>query len=231
MRLNTVDVHKVNPERISKACPKLFCSKFLVVAFVSSWANLKTNLGSYTPGNLQLQATVSSNINGFLARLQPLHLDHDYVGKGRSNISKSTLFIQEAWQMTCACWGFEKNRQTHFHLQLSPNVKTNAKNFGPPLFHKINYLLCVLWSQTLLAPTVLALSVCNAYWKWNVPVEGSRNGRQTHLQPQLSPNVTTNAKSFGPPVFNKMNYLRCLLWSQTLLVPTVLVLSVCNTYL
>ena len=90
------NVHKVNPERISKACPKAFCSKFFVVAFVSSWANLKTNLGSYTPGNLQLQATVSSNISGFLARLQPLHLDHDYVGKGRSNISKSTFFIQEA---------------------------------------------------------------------------------------------------------------------------------------
>ena len=153
MRLNTVDVHKVNPERISKACPKLFCSNFLVVAFVSSWANLETNLGSYTPGNLQLQATVSSNISGFLARLQPLHLDHDYVGKGRSNISKSTLFIREAWQMTCACWGFEKNRQTHLHLQLSPNVKTNAKNFGPPLFHKVNYLLCVLWSQILRVPT------------------------------------------------------------------------------
>ena len=101
--LNTVEklapilnVHKVSPERISQACPKNFCSKFFVVAFVSSWANLKTNLGSYTPGNLQLQATVSSNISGFLARLQPLHLDHDYVGKGRSNISKSTLFIQEA---------------------------------------------------------------------------------------------------------------------------------------
>ena len=93
-----LNVHKVNPERISKACPKLFCSNFFVVAFVSSWANLKTNLGSYTPGNLQLQATVSSNISGFLARLQPLHLDHDYVGKGRSNVSKSTLFIQEAWQ-------------------------------------------------------------------------------------------------------------------------------------
>ena len=92
-----LNVHKVNPERISKACPKVFCSKFFVVAFVSSWANLKTNLGSYTPGNLQLQATVSSNISGFLARLQPLHLDHDYVGKGRSNISKSTFFIQEAW--------------------------------------------------------------------------------------------------------------------------------------
>ena len=91
-----LNVHKVNPERISKACPKIFCSKFFVVAFVSSWANLKTNLGSYTPGNLQLQATVSFNISGFLARLQPLHLDHDYVGKGRSNISKSTLFIQEA---------------------------------------------------------------------------------------------------------------------------------------
>ena len=92
-----VNVHKVSPERISQACPKSFCSKFFVVAFVSSWANLKTNLGSYTPGNLQLQATVSSNISGFLARLQPLHLDHDYVGKGRSNISKSTLFIPEAW--------------------------------------------------------------------------------------------------------------------------------------
>ena len=103
VRLNTVEklapllhVHKVNPKRISKACPKIFCSKFFVVAFVSSWANLKTNLGSYTPSNLQLQAAVSSNINGFLARLQPLHLDHDYVGKGRSNISKSTLFIREA---------------------------------------------------------------------------------------------------------------------------------------
>ena len=97
VRLDTfLNVHKVNPERISKACPKVFCSKFFVVAFVSSWANLKTNLGSYTPGNLQLQATVSSNISGFLARLQPLHLDHDYVGKGRSNISKSTFFIQEA---------------------------------------------------------------------------------------------------------------------------------------
>ena len=103
VRLNTfqklapiLNVHKANPERISKACPKLFCSNFLVVAFVSSWANLETNLGSYTPGNLQLQATVSSNISGFLARLQPLHLDHDYVGKGRSNVSKSTLFIQEA---------------------------------------------------------------------------------------------------------------------------------------
>ena len=71
-------MHKINPERISKACPKLFCSNFLVVAFVSSWANLETNLGSHTPGNLQLQATVSSNISGFLARLQPLHLDHDY---------------------------------------------------------------------------------------------------------------------------------------------------------
>ena len=52
-----------------------------------------------------------------------------------------------------------------------------------------------------------------------------------HHQLQFSPKVTTNAKNFGPPVFNKMNYLRCLLWSQTLLVPTVLVLSVCNTYL
>ena len=93
-----LNVHKVNPERISQACPKNFCSKIFVVAFVSSWANLKTNLGSYTQGNLQLQATVSSNINGFLARLQPLHLDHDYVWKGRSNISKSTLFILEAWQ-------------------------------------------------------------------------------------------------------------------------------------
>ena len=94
-----LNVHKVSPERISQACPKSFCSKFFVVAFVSSWANLKTNLGSYTPGNLQLQATVSSNISGFLARLQPLHLDHDYVGnvgKGRSNVSKSTFFIQEA---------------------------------------------------------------------------------------------------------------------------------------
>ena len=91
-------VHKVSPERVSQACPKSFCSKFFVVAFVSSWANLKTNLGSYTPSNLQLQATVSSNISGFLARLQPLHLDHDYVGKGRSNVSKSTLFIQEAWR-------------------------------------------------------------------------------------------------------------------------------------
>ena len=105
VRLNTVEklapllhVHKVNPKRISKACPKIFCSKFFVVAFVSSWANLKTNLGSYTPSNLQLQAAVSSNINGFLARLQPLHLDHDCVGKGRSNVSKSTLFIQEAWK-------------------------------------------------------------------------------------------------------------------------------------
>ena len=96
VRLNTVECAQVNPERISKACPKLFCSNFFVVAFVSSWANLETNLGSYTPGNLQLQATVSSNISGFLARLQPLHLDHDYVGKGRSNVSKSTLFIQEA---------------------------------------------------------------------------------------------------------------------------------------
>ena len=94
--LMELNVHKVNPERISQACPKNFCSKFFVVAFVSSWANLKTNLGSYTPSNLQLQAAVSSNINGFLARLQPLHLDHDYVGKGRSNISNSTLFIQEA---------------------------------------------------------------------------------------------------------------------------------------
>ena len=101
--LNTVEklapilnVHKVNPERISQACPKNFCSKFFVVAFVSSWANLKTNLGSYTPGNLQLQATVSSNISSFLARLQPLHLDHDYVGKGRSNVSKSTFFVKEA---------------------------------------------------------------------------------------------------------------------------------------
>ena len=63
--LNTVEklapilnVHKVSPERISQACPKNFCSKFFVVAFVSSWANLKTNLGSYTPGNLQLQASV-----------------------------------------------------------------------------------------------------------------------------------------------------------------------------
>ena len=67
------------------------------------------------------------------------------------------------WQMTCACWGFKKNRQTHLHLQLSRNVKTNAKNFGPPLFHKVNYLLCVLWSQTLLVPTVLVLSACNTY--------------------------------------------------------------------
>ena len=91
-----LNVHQVNPERISQACPKNVCSKFFVVAFVSSWANLKTNLGSYTPGNLQLQATVSSNISSFLAKLQPLHLDHDYVGKGRSNVSKSTLFIQEA---------------------------------------------------------------------------------------------------------------------------------------
>ena len=67
VRLNTLapilNVHKANPERISKACPKIFCSKFFVVAFVSSWANLKTNLGSYTPSNLQLQAAVSSNIN------------------------------------------------------------------------------------------------------------------------------------------------------------------------
>ena len=114
-----------------------------------------------------MQLAVASNsfpqhsiaIGGFLVRLQPLHLDESCVVKGRSIMSKSTLFIQEAWQMTCACWGFEKNRQTHLHLQLSPNVKTNAKNFGPPLFHKVNYLLCVLWSQTLLAPTVLALSV------------------------------------------------------------------------
>ena len=94
--LRLLNVHKVNPERISQACPKSFCSKFFVVAFVSSWANLKTNLGSYTPGNLQLQATVSSNISGFLARLQPLHLDHGYVVKGRSSISKSTFFIPEA---------------------------------------------------------------------------------------------------------------------------------------
>ena len=35
-----LNVHKVNPERISKACPKIFCSNFFVVAFVSSWANL-----------------------------------------------------------------------------------------------------------------------------------------------------------------------------------------------
>ena len=103
-----LNVHKVNPERISKACPQGFCSKFFVVAFVSSWAsswaNLKTNLGSYTPGNLQLQATVSSNISSFLARLQPLHLDHDYVGKGRSNVSKSTLFIQEACSSVNNCF-------------------------------------------------------------------------------------------------------------------------------
>ena len=79
---------------------KNFLFKIFVVAFVWSWANVETNLGSYTPGNLQLQATVSSNISGFLARLQPLHLDHDYVGKGRSNISKSTLFIQEACSET-----------------------------------------------------------------------------------------------------------------------------------
>ena len=45
LNLNTVEklapilnVNKVSPERISQACPKSFCSKFFVVAFVSSWA-------------------------------------------------------------------------------------------------------------------------------------------------------------------------------------------------
>ena len=48
-----------------------------------------------------MQLAVASNsfsqhsiaIGGFLVRLQPLHLDYGRVPKGRSIISKSTLFI------------------------------------------------------------------------------------------------------------------------------------------
>ena len=76
-------------------------------------------------------------IGGFLARLQPLHLNHACVATGRSNISKSTLFIQEACRKVTALSIFRCHQLRichqvrYFHLQRTTSYNVVQRRTTP----------------------------------------------------------------------------------------------------
>jgi len=54
-------------------------------------------------------------------------------------------------------------RQTYLQLQLPPYVRASAKQFVLPLPHQIENFFSVVFSQLLLATTVLVLCLCNTF--------------------------------------------------------------------